>query len=88
MPNGSAQYAWDATLRRCVLVRTAEDVTADLRDAAIEAADAAAAAGITIHTVTFIQDDAGGDAEPNASLARNGGFAFHTPEPEDLASIL
>jgi len=62
--------------------------TEQLRQDAIDAADAAAAAGITIHAVTFIQDGSDGDAEFNASLARNGGFAFHTPEPEDLAGIL
>lgn len=88
MPSGSAEYVWSTTLNRYVLVRTAEQVTADLRQDAIDAADAAAAAGITIHTVTFIQDGANGDAEFNASLARNGGFAFHTPEPEDLTTIL
>ncbi len=90
MPQGSAEYdyvyvpyqGWVSTL-----VATAEEVTAERRQAAIDAADAAAAQGITIHTVTFIQDSQG-DADFNASLVRNGGFAFDTPDARDLMAIL
>lgn len=61
--------------------------TLALRRAAVDAADAAAAQGIVIHAVTFEQGNEG-DAEFNASLVRNGGFAFHTPDPNDLQPIL
>lgn len=90
MPQGSAVYEWTYDPNRGwvrVLVMSEEESTAERCQAAIDAADAAAAAGITIHTVTFIQDNEG-DAEFNASLTRNGGFAFHTPEPRDLMAIL
>ncbi len=64
------------------------------RAPAVEAADRAAAQGIRIHTVTFDQEDggtygsAGADAEFNASLIRNGGYAFHTAVAEKLTAIL
>ncbi len=64
------------------------------RDLAVAAADRAAAAGITIHTVTLVQDadgtygSSGADAEFNASLTRNGGHAFHTPEADELLDVL
>ncbi|MBD3292803.1 MAG: VWA domain-containing protein [Armatimonadia bacterium] len=89
-PEGPAEYEWnysDSYGWYQTLVRTSSEVTADRRQAAVDAADAAAAQGITIHTVTFIQDSTG-DAEFNASLTRNGGFAFDTPEPADLHAIL
>jgi len=99
MPFGYAEYKWqyDPELGwRRVIIRTEDEVTADRRQAAIDAADAAAAHGIVIHTVTFVQEPpanynygvAGADADFNASLVRNGGFAFHTPDTEDLRTIL
>jgi len=61
----------------------------------VAACDAAAADNIRIHTVTYDEDSGGGpygaagaDADYNASLVRNGGFSFHTPDPEVLAQIL
>ena len=57
------------------------------RPLAVAAADRAAAKGIRIHTVTFIVDSQG-DADFNASLTRNGGYDFYTPQAEELDSIL
>lgn len=64
------------------------------RPLAVEAADRAAAVGIRIHTVTFDQEGGGqygiegADAEFNASLVRNGGYSFHTPDTQGLSPIL
>ncbi|MBD3292666.1 MAG: VWA domain-containing protein [Armatimonadia bacterium] len=79
-----------------VQTMTEEEHTEYRRQRAIEAADAAADQDIKIHTVTFVQEppsgyeygQSGADADFNASLVRNGGYAFHTPEPEDLEIIL
>ncbi|MFW6156099.1 MAG: vWA domain-containing protein [Armatimonadota bacterium] len=90
MPEAPAEYEWtysSSTGWTYTLVKTSEEATEERRQAAIDAADAAAAEGITIHTVTFIQDSEG-DAEFNASLIRNGGYAFHTPDSADLQTIL
>jgi len=73
-----------------------EEVTAYRRQYAIDAADAAAQRDIVIHTVTFVQEpsaayeygEAGADADFNAQLVRNGGYALHPPNPEDLEHIL
>jgi hypothetical protein len=61
----------------------------------VDACNAAAADGIRIHTVTYDKDSGGGpygmagsDAAFNASLVRNGGYAFHTPDPDQLQGIL
>lgn len=90
MPQGSAEAEWSYVPGQgwvYTVLKTAEQVTAERCQAAIDAADAAAAQGITIHTVTFIQDNQG-DADFNASLVRNGGFAFDTPVARDLMAIL
>lgn len=89
-PEGPAEYEWVYSEQYGWyknIIRTSAEVTEERRQAAIDAADAAAAEGITIHTVTFIQDNFG-DAEFNASLTRNEGFAFHTPDEGDLQAIL
>ncbi len=57
------------------------------RPLAVEAADRAAAKGIRIHVVTFIANSYG-DADFNASLTRNGGYDFYTPQAEELEPIL
>lgn len=57
-------------------------------------ADQAAAMGIRIHTVTLDLSSApadgskGADSTYNASLVRNGGYAFYTYEPERLRNLL
>lgn len=57
-------------------------------------ADQAAARGIRIHTVTLDQStkppdgSAGSDSQFNASLTRNGGYAFYTYEAQKLANLL
>jgi len=65
------------------------------RQLTVDACDAAAADNITIHTVTYDEDSQGGhygsmgsDAEFNATLVRNGGYAFHTPSADELGTIL
>lgn len=65
------------------------------RQMAVDACDAAAADNIRIHTVTYDEDSSGGaygsagsDAQFNASLVRNGGYAFHTPDASRLEAIL
>ncbi len=64
------------------------------RPLAVQAADRAAARGIRIHTVTFDQEgdsvygSDGADVEFNASLTRNGGYSFHTPDETKLTPIL
>jgi hypothetical protein len=66
----------------------------DRRQIAIDAADRAGAAGISIYTVTLTQesDDGyglwGADAEFNAGLVRGHGRAYVTTRPENLADIL
>ncbi|MCD6362330.1 MAG: VWA domain-containing protein [Armatimonadetes bacterium] len=65
------------------------------RELTVEACDEAAADGIVIHTVTYDEDSGasdygsrGSDAEFNASLVRNGGYSFHTPDADELSAIL
>ncbi len=69
-------------------------ITQQRRDAAIAAADRAAAEGIRIHTVTLTSEEygdygsGGAEFEFNESLTRNGGYAFRTHDPEQLENIL
>jgi Flp pilus assembly protein TadG len=59
------------------------------------AADTLAAQGFVIHTVTLCQDTggttygfSGSDADYDASLVRNGGYAFRTADPTQLESLI
>ena len=65
------------------------------RPLTVDACDVAAEEGIVIHTVTYDEDSEeghygsrGSDAEFNACLVRNGGYAFHTPSAADLEMIM
>jgi len=77
-----------------VLVSDGMPYPPERRALAVAAADRAAALGIRIHTVTFDREGggdygiAGADAEFNASLIRNGGYCFHTPQKKQLEPIL
>lgn len=68
--------------------------TQQYRDDAIAAANRAETEGVTIHTVTLTSEDhgdygyGGADFEFNASLTRNGGYAFRTADPQRLQDIL
>jgi hypothetical protein len=56
--------------------------------------DRLAARGVRVHTVTLDQSDepgdgsAGSDTQFNASLVRNGGYAFYTYDAERLSNLL
>jgi len=63
--------------------------------ATVVAADELGAAGIVLHTVTLCQDSgatsygfSGSDAEFNASLVRNGGYAFRTADAAKLRDLM
>lgn len=92
---GYGEWRWDEDTEDWVYY-SEDHVTAERRQYAIDMADEAEARGIVIHTVTFVQDppdnyeygEVGDDAEFNAALCRNGGLAFNTPDPDELAGIL
>ena len=69
-------------------------ITAQRRQATIDAADRAEAEGIRIHTVTLTAEDegtygtGGSDFEFNQSLVRNGGYAFRTHDPQRLCDLM
>jgi hypothetical protein len=65
---------------------TTDACAAGLAQHGIDMADAAAAAGINIFTVSFGADPA--QAAYNASLARGVGIAYNTPDSSQLANIL
>jgi len=89
-----AEQGLPGTRQVMVLLSDGMPYPEERRPLAVDAADSAAAAGITIHTVTFVQEDggdygvAGADAEFNASLVRNGGTSLYTPDIEDLEELL
>lgn len=82
------------TRRVIVLVSDGMPYPEDRRPMAISAADVAASYGIVIHTVTLVQEEGGtygvegADAEFNAGLVRNGGYAFCTDDPGELEHLL
>ena len=88
------QYGSPTAEHVIVLVSDGMPYPVERRPLATAAADRAAAKAIRIHTVTFDQEDGGeygiacADAAFNASLVRNGGYAFHTPDPTKLTPIL
>ncbi len=69
-------------------------ITAQRRQATIDAAERAAVAGIRIHTVTLTVEDegaygtGGADFEFNESLVCNGGYALRTHDPEQLCDLM
>jgi hypothetical protein len=80
--------------RVIVLVSDGMPYPASRRQPAIDAANEAAAAGISIFAVTLTHEAggqygvSGSDAKFNASLVRGFGRAYDTPDSEELASIL
>jgi len=71
-----------------------EAITAQRRQATIDAANRAAAAGVRIHTVTLTAEDegtygtGGSDFEFNESLVCNGGYALRTHDPQRLCDLM
>ncbi|HEY3397415.1 MAG TPA: pilus assembly protein TadG-related protein [Armatimonadota bacterium] len=71
-----------------------KDATAS-KAATVVAADELAAQGIVIYTVTLCQDSggtsygfSGSDADFNSSLVRNGGYSFHSADPNALRDMI
>lgn len=90
-----AYGAGDAAEQVIVLMSDGLPNPFEHRALTVDACDVAAEEGIVIHTVTYDEDSAeghygsrGSDAEFNASLVRNGGYAFHTPSAADLEMIM
>ena len=78
-----------------VLVSDGMPFPSDRRQPAIDAANAADRAGISIFTVTLTQESSGcipgtscDDAAFNAGLVRGYGEAYHTPDADDLDDLL